>query len=343
MADTPQQTPSVPALLGGFEILDKIAEGGMGAVYRARQLSLNRVVAVKILTQTLAADAEYVSRFRREAQSAARLHHPNIISVFSAGEHDGLQFYAMEYVRGLTLYKWVQSQGALPERVAVEIGICVASALKHAWDKEKLVHGDIKPENIMVDTEGNVKLCDLGLAKRYGDATAERGRRFGTPYYVSPELARGDRAIDQRSDIYSLGMTLYFALTGVIPFGGEPAETILEKHLKGQIADPRDYEPRLSHHVCRLLERMLAKNAADRYQTWAEVLRDLELVHRNKSPQVAPLPATRSTLRLGILIPTIQLPSRMPRRQKILIIASSIAGGILLFAILVSWLLTRGR
>ena len=328
-------------MLGGFELLEKIAEGGMGAVYRARQLSLNRVVAVKILTQNLAADVEYVGSFQREAQSAARLHHPNLISVFSAGEHEGLQFYAMEYVRGLTLYKWVQSQGALSERVAVEIGICVASALKHAWDKEKLVHGDVKPENVMVDTEGNVKLCDLGLAKRHGDAASGRGRRFGTPYYLCPEQARGERNVDQRSDIYSLGMTLYFALTGVIPFGGEPADTILEKHVKGQIADPRDYEPRLSHHVCRLLERMLAKNISDRYQSWDEVLRDLELVHRQKSPQVSPLPATRSTLRLGILIPTIQLPSKISPRQKSILIALAIAGGILLFAILAAFLLAR--
>jgi hypothetical protein len=309
--------------LGGFEILDKIAEGGMGTVYRARQTSLNRIVAVKFLNPRIAADTEYIESFRREAQAAARLQHPNIVSVIDAGEDGGLYFYAMEIVGGKTLFRWVQRDGALTEPTVIGIGVCVASGLKHAWDKEKLIHRDLKPDNVMVDPDGNVKLCDLGLAKTVGEHSPSDGHVFGTPHYMSPEQARA-QAVDFRSDIYSLGMTLYYALTAQVPFqGGDPAE-VMKRHLKGQLPDPREFAPKSSPHICRILEKMTAKPIAERYQNWSEVLRDFELAKNGQPPLCKPPASGASTIRINdqitrqrsipaaplVIAPTVAAPSQ---------------------------------
>ncbi len=295
----PTANTSETVRLGGFEILDKIGEGGMGTVYRARQTSLNRIVAVKFLSPRLAADAEYIEGFRREAQAAARLQHPNIVSVIDAGEDGGLYFYAMEIVGGKTLFRWVQRDGALTEPTVIGIGVCAASGLKHAWDKEKLIHRDLKPDNVMVDTDGNVKLCDLGLAKTVGEHSPSDGYIFGTPQYMSPEQARAEAGIDLRTDIYSLGMTLYYALTAQSPFhGGAPTE-VMKRHLNGQLPDPREFAPKASLHFCRVLEKMTAKPIAERYQNWNEVLRDFELATNGQPPLRKPPPSGISTIRVS--------------------------------------------
>jgi serine/threonine protein kinase len=308
-----QDTDTNRTQLGGFAIREKIGEGGMGVVYRARQTSLDRVVALKILHPRLAADKNYIESFRREAQAAARLLHPNIIPVYDAGEADGLYYYAMEFVHGRTLYRWVQKQGHLAEKTVLDIAYCVAHGLKYAWDKERLIHCDVKPENIMVDSDGQVKICDLGLAKKFGEAAGVGGQIFGTPQYVSPEQARGNRVMDQRSDIYSLGMSMWYALTGKIPFAGMTPDAMLSQHLRGFLEDPRIVAPNISEHTCLILQKMLAKEMTDRYQNWDEVIRDLDLVRRNKPPQCEKLPDGKSTLKPTVVIPQIVVP-KAPRR-----------------------------
>lgn len=273
-----------PSQLAGYTLLEKLGEGGMGVVYHANQQSLERIVALKLLTAKHAGNATYRDNFIREARAAARLHHPNLVSVFDAGESDGHFYYAMEFVQGETLLHWVQREGALPEPLVLDISLCVANALKYAWEREQLIHRDVKPENIMVDRDGNVKLCDLGLAKFFGESGTGDGLSFGTPHYMSPEQARSDAEVDSRSDIYSLGLTIYHALTAQIPFHGGVPSLVMAKHLTAQIPDPRTHAPAASVHIVRILQRMLAKDPADRYQTWEEVIRDLELARANKPP-----------------------------------------------------------
>ena len=273
--------------IGGFAILDKIGEGGMGAVYRAQQISLERIVALKLLSPKLASDPKYTDSFLREARSAARLQHANIVAVFDAGKVDEFYYYAMEFIHGESLQKWVARDGALPEPLALNVALCVADALRHAWVTEHLIHRDIKPDNILVDTHGNVKVCDLGLAKYFGETTliSLSGQVYGTPQYMSPEQARAQH-VDCRTDIYALGLVLYHALTGQIPFhGGTPAE-VMARQLYEQLDDPRDTVPQISVHTVRILEKMVSKDTAQRYENWSDVLRDLRLAKENKPPPI---------------------------------------------------------
>ncbi len=282
-------SPPPPTRLGGFEILVEIGNGGMGTVYRAKQVSLDRTVALKILAPQLTSDAKYTDSFLREARAAARLQHPYIVAVHDAGQTDGQYYYAMEFVGGETLQRWVHREGALPEVTVLGIGICIANALKHGWDEAQLLHRDVKPDNVMVDIKGNVKLCDLGLAKNFGENTmlTLSGKVFGTPQFMSPEQARGDSEIDFRTDIYSLGMTLYYALTANVPFHGGTPGMVMARQISEQLPDPRDVVSDVSLHICRVLEKMLAKDAADRYASWDEVLRDLSLSLERRPPQIS--------------------------------------------------------
>jgi serine/threonine-protein kinase len=258
----------------------------MGTVYRARQISLDRTVALKVLSSDLISDPKYTDSFLREAKAAARLRHANTISVFDSGKADDSYYYAMELIEGETLSQWVKRDGRIPEPLVCDIGICVASALKNGWDKETLLHRDVKPENIMVDRDGNVKLCDLGLAKYFGENTllSLSGKVFGTPNYMSPEQARAERGMDFRTDIYALGLTLYFAVTGEIPFHGGNATQVMARKLTEQLPDPREFAPETSAHFCRMLEKMTAQEVEHRYASWDDVLRDLHLVKQNSPP-----------------------------------------------------------
>jgi serine/threonine protein kinase len=302
-----------PSQLAGYTLLEKLGEGGMGVVYRANQKSLERIVALKLLTPKHAGNTTYRANFIREARAAARLHHPNLVSVFDAGESDGHFYYAMEFVQGETLLHWVQREGALPETLVIEIALCVANALKYAWEREQLIHRDVKPENIMVDRDGNVKLCDLGLAKFFGERGAGDGLSFGTPHYMSPEQARSDTDVDLRSDIYSLGLTMYHALTAQIPFHGGVPSLVMAKHLTEQIPDVRAHAPAASVHIVRILQRMLAKQPDDRYQTWEEVIRDLELARANKPPLCPLIFNGVSTMKRELVAPASTAPTSPPR------------------------------
>ena len=284
---TPKVSPG--ATLGPYEILEYIGGGGMGRVFRAFDVRLSRVVALKVLTPEQAADAQTLARFQNEARSAARLNHPGIVQVYAAGEQDGVHYIAFEFIEGTNLRKLVEEKGPLPWVDAVRYILQVAEALDHA-SKRGVIHRDIKPSNVIVTHEGQAKLIDLGLARVYQpggraqDLTSS-GTTLGTFDYIAPEQARDPRLADVRSDIYSLGCTLYFLLTGQPPF---PGGTVLQKLLQHQTEDPvdvRKIRKDVPESLTRILRRMMAKSPRQRFQSAAELAAALrELIGESERP-----------------------------------------------------------
>ncbi len=269
----------------GYQISEKLGQGAMGAVFKAKQLRMERWVAIKILQPELAANPTIKQRFLQEARASARLNHPNVIVGIDAGEVGGLSYFAMEYVEGKTLQQLVKERGAMDERQALEVIVQVARALEHA-EKHSLVHRDIKPDNIMVTRERVAKLLDLGLAKMRaeGDVGASKGMAVGTPNYISPEQAMGRSDIDTRADIYSLGVTLFYLLTGRVPFEGPP-EVVMYRHIHEPPPHPKNFRPDLSDSVSTLIFTMLAKRPEDRQASAGQVVSDIEhLLRTGKLP-----------------------------------------------------------
>lgn len=234
---------------GGFEILELLGAGGMGRVFRARDLALDRVVALKVLARELAHDEAFVQRFQREARAVARLNHPNIVQIYGVGSVDGIHYLSMEYLDGRSLGHYLKS-GHWPEREAVLIvrQVCQALRVAHAAG---LVHRDIKPDNLILTRGGEIKVVDLGIAKRVDDdqSMTQSGAAVGTPHYIAPEQVQGWRDIDGRADIYSLGATLYHLVTGHTPFKGTSGAHVMSLHLVSPLPDPRDLEPGLSEDL----------------------------------------------------------------------------------------------
>ena len=288
--------------VGNYELISQIGRGAMGTVFKARQLSTDRLVAVKILHPRLAKDRQFIVRFRREAQAAAKLSHPNIVQGIEVGQSpDGYHYFVMEFVDGPSVQKLLKERGRLSEGEALKITSQVARALDHASEMG-IVHRDIKPDNILLTKDGMAKLSDLGLAKEVVDSSLTLvGVQLGTPLYMAPEQARGEASVDSRSDIYSLGATLYHMVTGQPPFQGETAAVVITKHLQAQVPSPREKAPYLSDGICHIIEKMLAKDQADRYQTPAELLRDLELVAAGKDPVSVRIEAAKSSVRAAAL------------------------------------------
>ncbi|MCR4411286.1 MAG: protein kinase [Thermoguttaceae bacterium] len=260
--------------LGPYELLECVGGGGMGRVFRALDTNLDRIVAVKVLSREQAADAETLLRFRNEAQSAARLNHENIVQVYHVGEEDGLPYIVFEFIEGQNLRTLVDQGGGLKLGDAIRYTLQVAQALAHAAQRN-VVHRDIKPSNVLITADGRVKLIDLGLARVQrgdpaGDLTAS-GVTLGTFDYISPEQARDPRTADVRSDIYSLGCTLFYMLAGRPPF---PEGTVLQKLLQHQGEEPPDvrrFRPDLPEEASRLVRRMMAKDPRRRFQSAAEL------------------------------------------------------------------------
>ena len=275
----PSAAPHALGTIGDFEVVDKLGQGGMGAVYRARQITLGRLVALKILPAQFEEDEDFVSRFQREARLAASLNHPNLVRVYSSGVADGSHFIAMELVEGETLGRRVK-RGALPLDEAVHICLDVARALQFGWQSAQLIHRDIKPSNIYLSHSGEVKLGDLGLAKSLlGNTTGltHTGAAMGTPHYISPEQARGDKALDFRTDIYSLGCTLYQLLTGRTPYEGDPL-TVMNLHLSGPPAAILKALPGCPIPLARLVGKMMKKQRHERHQSYEELIEQMESV-----------------------------------------------------------------
>ena len=276
--------------ISGYQIQKKLGEGQMGAVYLAKQMSMDRLVALKIMSPQLARNEKFVERFMREARAVARLNHINIISGIDVGESNGINYFAMEFVDGPTLIGLLERGGALDEKRAQNITLQIARALEHAH-KNGMVHRDIKPDNIMIARDGTAKLCDLGLAREVGKAAeaSERGQSLGTPNYISPEQARGQSDIDVRSDIYSLGATFYHMLTGQPPYQGSAA-VVMTKHISAPMPDPRALNAAVSKTTAALVQWMTAKDRGARYQYPVDLVADLERALKGekvKGPKIA--------------------------------------------------------
>ncbi len=270
----------------GFQILGKLGAGAMATVFKAKQLSLDRTVAIKVLPKKLGDSREFVERFYREGRAAARLNHSNIVQAIDVGEAGGYHYFVMEYIDGKTVYDDLASNKIYPEAEALDIIIQVARSLEHAAERG-FVHRDVKPKNIMLTKEGVAKLADMGLARETGDlkaAMAEAGRAYGTPYYISPEQIRGEVNIDFRADIYSLGATFYHMITGKLPFEGSTPAAVMHKHLKEPLIPPDHIVPSLSTGVGEVIETMMAKKRGDRYATIRDLLTDLEAIARSEPP-----------------------------------------------------------
>ncbi len=287
-----------PDRVGRYELLQKIGEGGMGTVYKARDPSSGRIVALKVLPGKLAEDRVFMGRFQREAIAVTQLDHPNITRGLDVGVSDGSHYIAMEFIDGLDCDKMLARRGRIPEKEAAHIGAQVASALAYAQTK-RLVHRDIKPANILVMKDGTAKLTDLGLAKSTSATAAkltQAGITMGTPHYISPEQAMGSSDLDTRSDMYSLGATLYQLVTGRVPFEGSSPAIIVAKHLTEELDNPKDLVPELSDGMTLVLEKMLAKDREDRYRDPGELVRDLEKVAEGRRPSLEALAAGRSSI-----------------------------------------------
>jgi len=281
----------VPRELGAFELVEKIGQGGMGSVFKARQKELNRLVALKILSPRLVRNPEFVERFLREARSAGRLSHPNIVAAIDVGESQGFYYFAMEYVEGETLARMLARSGPLPEERALKIAADVARALDHAHQKG-IIHRDIKPENIIVTPDGRVRVTDFGLAKVIGPGSPEGPddeRFMGTPAYVAPEQIRSEPDIDCRADLFSLGVVLFEMLTGEQPFKGANPMAIAAAVVGQPLPSLRKLRPGISSATVRVVEKLTAKDPADRYATPADAAAAIE------SAAAAPrIPAARA-------------------------------------------------
>ncbi len=270
----------------GFQILSKLGQGAMAVVFKAKQLSLERTVAIKVLPKRLSENQEFVDRFYREGRAAARLNHANIVQAFDVGESGGYHYFVMEYIDGETVYELLTGGKPASESQSLTIMLQCASALGHAHE-QGLVHRDVKPKNIMISKTGDVKLADMGLAREVGDfvtATAEAGRAYGTPYYISPEQIRGEIHIDGRADLYALGATFYHMVTGKVPFDGTTPSAVMHKHLKDPLVPPDHINNALSSGVGEIIEVMMAKKPEDRYPSTTELIADLEAVAQGEAP-----------------------------------------------------------
>jgi len=327
--------------IGRYKLIAKVGQGGMGTVYKARQESLDKIVALKVLAPGLAKQNDFVERFIREAQASGQLNHPNIALGIDAGEADGYYYFAMEFVEGESLKAVLQREGKLDERRALEIALAMAKALGHAAE-HSIVHRDVKPGNILLAADGTPKLVDLGLAKevRADHSITQAGIPVGTPYYISPEQVRGEQQIDIRADIYALGGTLYHMVTGRVPFDGTTAAIVMTRHLNDPVPDPRDHTPELSDTVIAIINHCMAKNPDERYRTPAELCEDLEAALAGK-----PLPHARR-IRPG--------PSRAAQRaaerkahkaaqQRKLLIAGAIGAAAIALAVVLAVVLGRPK
>ncbi len=269
--------------IGEFKLIRRLGRGGMAEVWLAEQTSLKRPVALKLLRGELIEDQNYIKRFQREAMAAAGLAHPNIVAIYAVGEEKGQHFIAQEYIQGQTLRQVITKRGALDLPLALHMLRQTASALEAAGEKG-IIHRDIKPDNIMVTKKGEVKVADFGLAQLVaggGEALhlTQPGETMGTPLYMSPEQVRGD-ALDQRSDIYSLGVTSYHMLAGRPPFHGETAVSVAMQHLQSEPPPLSGIRDDLPKPVCDMVHRMMAKDPQQRYASATDVLNDVKALLR---------------------------------------------------------------
>lgn len=284
-----RESKDVSSQIPGYKILGKLGSGAMAVVYKAKQISLDRTVAIKVLPKKFVQKSDYVERFYKEGRIAAKMNHNNIVQAIDVGEVGGLYYFVMEYVEGRTLYDDLSKGKIFSEKEAIDIILQLASALGHAHSLG-LVHRDVKPKNIMISKDGVVKLADMGLARETTDVKAakhEQGKAFGTPYYIAPEQIRGLVDIDGRADIYALGATLFHMVTGRVPFEASTPSEVMRKHLKEPLTPPDHINTSLTAGISEVIEVMMAKERDERYRNMEEVIADLQAVRDGKPPLLA--------------------------------------------------------
>ena len=257
-----------------YEIIEQIGTGGMSDVYKAKCHKLNRYVAIKVMKSEFSEDKTFVSKFRAEAQSVAGFTHPNVVNVYDVGDENGVYYIVMELVEGITLKKYIEKRGKIPFKEAVSIAIQVANGLDAAH-KHNIVHRDIKPQNIIISKEGKVKVTDFGIAKVASSSTINSSSTMGSVHYISPEQARGGYS-DARSDIYSLGITIFEMLTGTVPFDGDSTVAVAVQHIQDEIPAPSTVVADIPLSIDRIVIKCTQKKPDRRYQTAAELITDLK-------------------------------------------------------------------
>ncbi len=306
--------------LTGFEMIEKIGEGGMGHVWKARQLSLDRIVAIKLLPPRFSHDPESVRQIIQEARIAAKLKHSGIVQVYDANEQNGTFYFVMEYVDGYNVGHWVSRKKNLQSKDALIVVESVANALNYAWHTSGLIHCDLKLENIMVDQDGTIKVADLGLSLTFDSQTLLHVDEVaGTPGYISPEQVLGEKNLDCRADIYALGCCLYHMVTGLRPFHNLPDSEAMDAQVSSYIPDPREAIPSVSGAVCSLIERMLVKNRDNRLKDWQAVLTEVHRVQRGLAP-TGPHPedkASTMSRRQAALSPSRDAPGAVPEKKSL--------------------------
>jgi serine/threonine protein kinase len=288
----------------GYQLICQVGKGAMATVYKARQQSLDRIVAVKVLPKKMSDNQEFVDRFYKEGRAAAKLSHNNIVQAIDVGSTpDARHYFVMEFIEGKTLYDMmlpppVGDGHVFQEAETLEIMAQMADALAHSHARG-MIHRDVKPKNIILTPSGVAKLTDLGLARAQDDSEAaqsEAGKAYGTPYYISPEQIRGDLDIAFRADIYSLGATMYHLVTGRPPFEAETPSAVMHKHLKTPLKPPDHLNPALSAGISEIIEVAMAKNRDERYASTEDMLEDLRTVRMGEPPVHAKRVATLDAL-----------------------------------------------
>jgi serine/threonine-protein kinase len=311
--------------IGHYEIISKIGTGGMGMVYKAKDLNAGRLVALKVLSPGHASNKEYVERFLREALASGQLSHPNIVQGYDAGEADGQYYFAMEYIDGITVADMLKEGRPIPEQQVLDIAIQIAKALENA-EQNLIVHRDIKPDNIMITQEGTAKLADLGVARlRTRERATREKKAFGTPYYASPEQCEGTDELDSKSDMYSFGATLFHMLAGRVPFDADSPEEVMVQHLQEKPPYLKDINVQLSHGVSKIVRKLMAKDKRERYTSMSGLVKDLTLVRMGRSPRLG----TRSRYDSGeyrYRSSTGSWRTRRPDKQKKLLLVVACAG-----------------
>ena len=320
--------------IGEFTIKGTLGKGGMGDVYLAEQASLGRPVALKVMSAEFSENEVAVSRFRKETRLLGKLSHPNIVSAFGAGEDEGFHYLAMAYIDGQTATSRLRSERLLCEQEVLMIGLRLVNALAYAWDNFQLLHRDIKPENIMLTPEGQVLLMDLGISKSADESTQHEltstGDAVGTPYYMSPELFRGEKALDQRCDIFSLGATLYHLLTGRRPFKGDSIVAIYEAACNETPVPANARVPVVTEGTSELLAEMMRPERQDRPRDWVSLERRIASALKDLPEESGAFP-----IHQDLDAPTIRIPrladEKKPRRvgaRTITLLASLLAAMI---------------
>lgn len=313
--DAPKAQPSATgsrARVGDYFLECNIGSGGMGEVYLARQISMKREVALKILHSDLASDEKYLERFFREVRLLAQIEHPNVVRAIEAGMEGDVCYFSMEYADGKDIKRHIDLKRRFEEQETLRIAIEIASALKYAWDKHKLIHRDVKPANVILTPDGEVKLMDLGISKRQSEDSeiTLAGMMVGSPTYISPEQARAEKDMDFRADMYSLGASMFHMLAGKAPYDADSPMAVISMHLSAPIPDVRDQRPDISKATASLILRMMAKDKKDRFDSWDAVIERMKsITERRKTARLrgiaSPEATRRAQLRLAALLPRV--------------------------------------